>query len=290
MSTVEDRKAVASLGACVAHVLGVDASGLPEGETGVRQWLASRGLGLVPVGSPEGFEWPGRFLGLKRGSPTWAVFFGAPPGVVFDPEGAPDGATEAVLDAAFVLAEHEPRYETESERGPNGSGTVETIAVAAEAEGPMTVMPSARAVAGRGLVGDRYERGEGTFSNPSGRGYDLTLVAAEALEELAASGVELAPAEARRNLVVRGIALDGLIGKRFRVGEVECFGVRRCEPCSHLERLTLPGVLRGLVHRGGLRADVLAGGEIAVGDAVRLEGARGPEREAAAADDRTGSR
>ena len=81
-------------------------------------------------------------------------------------------------------------------------------------------------------------------------------------------GVGLAPAEARRNLVVRGIELDGLIGKRFRVGEVECLGQRRCEPCAHLERLTRPGVLRGLVHRGGLRADVLSGGEIRPGDRI----------------------
>ncbi len=81
-------------------------------------------------------------------------------------------------------------------------------------------------------------------------------------------GVELAPVEARRNLVVRGIALDDLIGRRFRVGEVECFGQRRCEPCAHLERLTRPGVLRGLVHRGGLRADVLSGGGIRTGDRV----------------------
>lgn len=88
------------------------------------------------------------------------------------------------------------------------------------------------------------------------------------MEELAAGGVEIAPAEARRNLVVRGVSLDGLIGKRFRVGEVECFGQRRCEPCAHLERLTRPGVLRGLVHRGGLRADVLSDGEIRVGDRI----------------------
>lgn len=85
---------------------------------------------------------------------------------------------------------------------------------------------------------------------------------------MAANGVELAPAEARRNLVVRGVALDELIGKRFRVGEVECFGQRRCEPCAHLERLTRPGVLRALMHRGGLRADVLSGGEIRTGDRV----------------------
>jgi MOSC domain-containing protein YiiM len=88
------------------------------------------------------------------------------------------------------------------------------------------------------------------------------------LEELAAGGVEITPSEARRNLVVRGVSLDDLIGRRFRVGEVECFGQRRCEPCAHLERLTRPGVLRGLVHRGGLRADVLSDGEIRVGDRV----------------------
>ena len=269
MARVEDRK-VASLTACVAHVLGVDPSEVPgDGGVGLRQWLAGLGLGLVPVRAPEGFEWPGRFLGLRRGSSTsWAVFFGAPPGVVFDPEGASDRATEAVLGAAFVLAEHDPTYGSEPEVAPEGGGTVELIAVSAEAEGPMTVVPSAQAVAGRGLVGDRYKRGEGTFSNPDGRGNDLTLVEAEALEELAAGGVELAPADARRNLVVRGLALDALVGKRFRVGEVECFGQRRCEPCSHLERLTRPGVLRGLVHRGGLRADVLSGGQIRTGDRV----------------------
>ena len=263
---VDDRKK-ASLAACVAHVLGVDPSEVPgDGGVGLSQWLARRRLGLVPVESPEGFQWPGRFLGLRRGSSAWAVYFGAPPGVVFDPEATPDGTTDAVLDAAFVLAKHDPLREIEPE-GASG-GTVELIALSAEAEGPMTVTPSAEAVAGRGLLGDRYERGAGTFSNPNGRGYDLTLVEAEALEELAAGGVELAPAEARRNLLVRGVALDGLIGKRFRVGEVECFGQRRCEPCAHLERLTRPGVLRGLVHRGGLRADVLSGGKIRPGDRV----------------------
>jgi MOSC domain-containing protein YiiM len=127
---------------------------------------------------------------------------------------------------------------------------------------------SAEAVEGRGLLGDRYERQAGTFSNPKGGGYDLTLVEAEALEELSAKGLDLPPMEARRNIVVRGIELDELIGRRFRVGEVECFGQRRCEPCSHLERLTQPGVLRGLVHRGGLRADILSGGRIRTGDSV----------------------
>ncbi len=267
MTQVDERETT-SLTACVAYVLGVGPSEIPgDGGVGLRQWLARRNLGLVPVESPEGFAWPGRFLGRRRASRTWAVMFGVPPGVVFEPEPV---AKPDTLDATFVLAPHDPRRATNDEDSSHGTkvGGVELVAVAAEAEGPMHTVPSAEALAGRGLRGDRYAQGAGTFSDPSGRGYDLTLVEAEALEELSAGGVVLAPAEARRNLVVRGISLDGLIGQRFRVGEVECFGQRRCEPCAHLERLTRPGVLRGLVHRGGLRADVLSGGEIRVGDVV----------------------
>jgi len=268
MASADDRKEE-SLRACVAHMLGIDLSEVPtKRNANIGQWLALRNLGLVPVASPETFQWPGRFLGLRRDTSTWAVYFGVPPGIVHDPVVEPDGKGDAALDAAFVLAPQDPRRETETGSGTETLGTVEVVALAAEAEGPMREVPSAEAVEGRGLRGDRYEHGAGTFSNPGGRGYDLTLVEAEALKELSAKGVELAPAEARRNLVVRGIALDDLIGRRFRVGEVECLGQRRCEPCSHLERLTRPGVLRGLVHRGGLRADVISDGEIRVGDRV----------------------
>jgi MOSC domain len=258
-----------SLRACIAHMLNIDLSEVPTPrEANMGQWLALRNLGLVPVASPETFQWPGHFLGLRRDSSSWAVFFGVPPGVVYDPMAEPDRKKDATIDAAFVLSKHDPRRGTEPGSGTESVGTVELIALAAEAQGPMRAVSSAEAVEGRGLLGDRYERGAGTFSNTGGRGYDLTLVEAEALEELSAKGVELVPVEARRNLVVRGIVLDDLIGRRFRVGEVECFGQRRCEPCSHLERLTQPGVLRGLVHRGGLRVDVLSDGEIRVGDRV----------------------
>jgi hypothetical protein len=268
LASVDDRKET-SLRACVAYMLGIDVSEVPtKREANMGQWLALRNLGLVPVASPETFQWPGRFLGLRRDTSTWAIYFGVPPGIVYDPMAEPDGKRDAALDAAFVLAKHDPRRGTEPGSGTESVGTVELIALAAEAEGPMREVPSAEAIEGRGLRGDRYERGAGTFSNPGGRGYDLTLVEAEALEELSAKGVELAPIEARRNLVVRGIALDDLIGRRFRVGEVECLGQRRCEPCSHLGRLTRPGVLRGLVHRGGLRADILSGGRIRTGDSV----------------------
>jgi len=269
LAPVDDRKET-SLRACLAHMLDIDVSEVPtKREANVGQWLALRNLGLVPVASPESFEWPGRFLGLRSDTSTWAVFFGVPPGIVYDPLAEPDEEKQdAALDAAFVLAKQDPRRGTEPGSGTESIGTVELIALASEAEGPMRSVSTAEAVEGRGLLGDRYERKAGTFSKPGGRGYDLTLVEVEALEELSAKGVELAPIEARRNLVVRGIALDDLIGRRFRIGEVECYGQRRCEPCSHLERLTQPGVLRGLVHRGGLRADVLSSGRIRTGDSV----------------------
>jgi hypothetical protein len=247
---VDDRKET-SLRACVAHVLDIDVSEVPtKREANIGQWLVSRNLGLVPVASPESFEWPGRFLGLRSDSSSWAVFFGVPPGIVYDPLAEPDDEEQdATVEAAFVLAEHDPRWQgTEPGSSTDSVGVIESITLAAEAEGPMKAVSAAKAIEGRGILGDRYERGAGTFSNPSGGGYALTLVEAEALEELSAKGVELSPIEARRNIVVRGIALDELIGRRFRVGEVECYGQPRCEPCSHLERLTRPGVLRGLVH------------------------------------------
>jgi MOSC domain-containing protein YiiM len=124
-----------------------------------------------------------------------------------------------------------------------------------------------RAVAGRGLEGDRnfLSRGE---PQPD-RDADLTLIASEALEALGAErGLELTPAASRRNLLTRGIDLNALVGRRFRVGEVECRGIELCQPCRHLEGLTMTGVLRGLVHRGGLRAAIIRGGEICVGDSI----------------------
>lgn len=236
----------------------------------MNQRLAVRNLGLVPVELAQSFEWPGRFIGLRDDTFSWAVFFGAPPGVLYDSAGESEERENVGLKAAFVLAEHDPLRAVGIGQGSGKAGEVEMIALAEKTEAPMRVVASAEAVEGCGLVGDRYEKGAGTFSDPAGRGYDLTLVEAEAVEELTAKGVALAPEEARRNLVVRGIALDDLVGRRFNVGEVECLGQRRCEPCAQLERLTQSGVLRGLVHRGGLRADILSSGEIHTGDPIEM--------------------
>jgi MOSC domain-containing protein YiiM len=135
--------------------------------------------------------------------------------------------------------------------------------------GPAGLVEQATAIAGRGLEGDRYFAGTGFFYRDGKLGQDITLVEAEALEALAnETGIVLSYTDARRNIVTRGIRLNDLVGKRFRIGDVECFGQRLCPPCAHLQELTEPGVLRGLVHRGGLRADIVGGGEIALGSVV----------------------
>jgi MOSC domain-containing protein YiiM len=150
------------------------------------------------------------------------------------------------------------------------SGVVEAIYIGPTLHDPLELVERVRAVAGQGLEGDRYFNGEGTFYKPDKEGQDLTLIEAEAIEALRREhGLELEQGESRRNLVTRGVALNDLVGRRFRVGDVECLGRRLCDPCSHLQKLTKPGVLKGLANRGGLRADIVAGGEIAVGVAVQ---------------------
>jgi MOSC domain-containing protein YiiM len=120
-----------------------------------------------------------------------------------------------------------------------------------------------------GLEGDRYAVGLGTYSNDPKRGRSLTLVEAEVLEALRTEhGVEVAPGETRRNVTTRGIRLNDLVGRRFRIGAVLCDAIRLCEPCDHLVGLTGKPLLEPLVHRGGLRADVLEAGVIHVGDEV----------------------
>ncbi|MGH3105374.1 MAG: MOSC domain-containing protein [Gaiellaceae bacterium] len=142
-------------------------------------------------------------------------------------------------------------------------GRVEAIHISPASGQLPEPQPSVRAVAGRGLDGNRY------FYETAPPGRAITLIAAEALEAFAAeTGIELSAAESRRNVLTRGVDVNALVGKRFRVGDVECLGVELCEPCAHLESMTKPGVVKGLVHRAGLNADILTDGEIAVGDSV----------------------
>jgi MOSC domain-containing protein YiiM len=148
------------------------------------------------------------------------------------------------------------------------TGTIEFIYVAPRATAPTVSVNEALAIPGVGLEGDRYALGKGTFSKPE-PDFELTLIEAEAIEALKRDyNVELAPGEARRNLVTRGVALNHLVGRDFQIGEVRAHGIRLCEPCDHLQRLTGRQLIKGLRHRGGLRAQILTPGSIRVGDSL----------------------
>ena len=153
------------------------------------------------------------------------------------------------------------------------AGTLTKIHITTEESGPLGTVANALAVAGRGIEGDRY------FGEPAGDGkYNssdraATLIEAEAIEgAIRDYGIELSSGETRRNLVTRGVALNHLVGRRFKVGQATLEGVELCEPCGHLEALTRKGVRKALVHRGGLRARIIEGGLMSVGDTVELLG------------------
>jgi MOSC domain-containing protein YiiM len=122
----------------------------------------------------------------------------------------------------------------------------------------MQTVETVRAIAGKGLEGDRY-----FFEAGAEPGKALTLVEADVVAD-----VRLRPGETRRQVTVTGTGLNDLVGKGFRVGEVECYGVEICEPCLYLQEMTRPGIIKELVHRGGLNADILSSGSISVGDEV----------------------
>ncbi len=148
-------------------------------------------------------------------------------------------------------------------------GVVRSLHIAPVGGAPLGGVDSARAVENRGLEGDRYFDGTGTFSKKPGTGRHVTLIELEALHALLSEyGIELEPGEARRNVVTCGVPLNHLVGRDFRVGKVLLRGMRPCEPCKYLSGLVGKDVKTGLIHRGGLRADIVRGGVIRVGDVV----------------------
>jgi hypothetical protein len=281
---------VRSFAACLASVTETPVTDVAQPDADLhgaiahwRSWLAGRGAGLVPIANPARFNWPGYWLailgdagtvGITDGA-TAVLMFGTPSGVVLSPQDpALLGAAAAALPVrqGFVLSNLDPAFTAPRTSLPQLRGEVAAIALAEEATGPMRQVDQARALAGRGLDGDRYAAKSGTFTpnNDTARGYDLTLVEVEVLDQLGLpEGGKIGYADARRNVITRGIDLNALVGRRFRVGDVECLGQRLCEPCAHLERLTTKGVLRELIHRGGLRADVLTDGHISTGATIK---------------------
>jgi MOSC domain-containing protein YiiM len=149
-------------------------------------------------------------------------------------------------------------------------GRLEGIYISPEKRAELKNVDSVAALAGQGLEGDRYCRRNGTFSTGGGPDREVTLIEMEAIEAVERDGnIQLQPGQARRNLVTRSVPLNHLVGRDFQIGEVKLQGIRLCEPCGHLESLTMQGVKEGLLHRGGLRARILEGGILRTGDLIR---------------------
>jgi MOSC domain-containing protein YiiM len=145
---------------------------------------------------------------------------------------------------------------------------VAAIFTAAVAGEPMQSVEAVETVAGKGIVGDRKFRdgGGGKKDSPD---REITLIESEAVEGVNRDyALRIEPIETRRNVLTRGVALNHLVGREFTVGKTRLRGLRLCEPCGHLESMTRKGVMRALLHRGGLRAEILDGGPIKVGDAI----------------------
>ena len=266
-----------SFAACLAAILqeppdrmpGMAPSGGPQALMLASRLLGALGLGLVRVADPDSFSWPGPWIARVDSAGAqparFVLMYGVPSGVVWDPAGDADVAGDSILDGYLVAAGDIALARPELPRAPDQTGSVEEIWIAPAAGTPADSLESVRALPGRGLDGDRHAAGRGTF--PSGiPGSALTLIEAEVCESF---DPVLGPDDHRRNVVVRGLPLNDLVGHEFMVGEVRCRGMRLCEPCTVVQRYAGRPVLRALAHRGGLRADILTEGTIAVGNPVR---------------------
>ena len=266
----------ATFAASVASILELPLAAVPQSPPGegvggwrMSRWLGGLGLGLVPVSDAAAFSWPGPWIGLGRAAsePTRraVVMFGVPSGVVFDP--SPGAVAEDFsLEAGFVIAAGDIALARPApSAAPTTVGNVKAIFVSPSAGAPTKSLEAVLAIPGRGLQGDRHTDGRGTF--PSGLpGSALTLIEDEVCASFAPP---LAANEHRRNVVTHGIDLNALVGHEFTVGVVRCRGMRLCEPCTVVDGYATRPLLRALVHRAGLRADILDEGTIRVGEPVR---------------------
>ena len=284
---------VRGLAACLSSVTELPLTELPDTDNlplhhavaAWKSWLAGRGFGMIPIADPRSFQWAGWWIAVVNHSASpyadgpqhqvAVLAFGTPPGVVLSPQdSALLGQATADLDinSAYAVASLNPVLPP-APQPSRLTGVVELLAVAPLAEAAMQVVTQARALQGRGLDGDRYAAHAGTFSprDAHRQGYDLTLIAAEVVEELSQRDAAHDFSSTRRNILTRGIDVNALVGRDFYIGDVLCRGQRLAEPCAHLERLHGPGLLRPLIHRGGLRADVLTDGHITQGSPISSE-------------------
>jgi len=265
----------ASFRACLATILELPFDAVPDpGEelpgAAVPRWLGGMGLGLVEVANADTFAWPGPWIGIIRTGKLdglrAVVMYGVPSGIVWDPSEEISAAGYS-LEQGFVIGALDIAMPVPHALTAAGKvGVVESMHVASAAGVATSSLESVRALAGRGLEGDRHVTGDGTFSSGV-PGSALTLIESEVCESL---DPPLTADEHRRNLVTSGVELNGLVGHEFTIGEVRCRGMRLCEPCTVVDGYSARSVLRPLVHRGGLRADIVVGGVIRTGDPLTL--------------------
>jgi hypothetical protein len=236
-----------------------------DGELNLQGWLGARNLRLIAADTREPEVSPGFWIAEHHDGGCTVMFDESPYHA-----SAPADVSPSDLRRALVLVPLDPaRPVGKLPQDPAGAGgVVEALLTAPHAESGVQAHERVELHAGRGIVGDRYFDGTGTFSATEKHGQQLTLIEAEVLDALRDEGLDLTPAGARRNVVTRGIDLNALVGRQFQIGSVTCVGRRLCEPCSHLQRLTGTALLRPMVHRGGLRADILTSGVAHVGDTI----------------------
>lgn len=270
------RSEATTFAACVATILELPLAAVPTSTPGedpaggwaVARWLGGMGLGLAAVANPDSFSWAGPWVARVRGvsgqEPCFVVMYGVPSGVVWDPSGITEAEGWTIIDGFLIAPGDVALARPPMLPVPATGGTVEGLWVAPAAGHAGRSLTSAVALAGEGLEDDRHVAGTGTF--PSGLpGSALTLIEAEVCESFSPP---LQANEHRRNVVTRGIELNALVGHEFMIGPVRCRGMRLCEPCRVIARYARRPILRPLVHRGGLRADILDDGTISLGDSV----------------------
>jgi hypothetical protein len=234
-------------------------------ELNLQGWLSARNLRLVPADPRQPDVSPGFWIAEHHDGRCVVMFDESPYGA-----SAPADVSPGELRRALVLAALDPTRPSGSlpQQRAGAAGVVEALLTTSHAEDAMQTHELVELQAGRGIAGDRYFDGTGTFSASEKHGQQLTLIEAEVLDALRDDGLHLTPADARRNIVTRGTDLNALVGQEFQIGTARCIGRRLCEPCSHLQRLTGTALLRPMVHRGGLRADILISGVVRVGDTI----------------------
>ncbi len=150
-------------------------------------------------------------------------------------------------------------------------GTILSIQIAPDATADLQTLAEVKVIEGMGLEGDRYYKRTGTYSKKHDESREATFIEAEALEALGRDyHMEFSGVESRRNFTTRGIALNHLVGKEFKAGEAVFRGIRLCEPCEHMEAVSGKKARQGLIHRGGLRAQIVKSGIVCVGDDIQI--------------------